>query len=139
MELLVRAVLNSGAFPGFLVFGDNTGVVEGWWAGRSRNTETNRIFRRIHELLKEHDSILKTKYVNTKFNPADGPSRGRFPPTQLPLPPIDLPKEVRPFLVNFNAPLHSSEEDPSRRLTPISKSNVSHSERLRHNRAGTIA
>ena len=33
----------------FTVYGDNTGVVEGWWKGRSRNHEVNAVFRRIHE------------------------------------------------------------------------------------------
>jgi hypothetical protein len=32
------------------VFGDNRGVVEGWWKGRSCNRPTNDIFRHIHDI-----------------------------------------------------------------------------------------
>ena len=35
MELLVRTILRLGSPPGIKIFGDNTGVVEGWWTGRS--------------------------------------------------------------------------------------------------------
>ena len=44
-ELLART-LCAESKPGqyFRVFGDNKGVVEGWWKGRSRNWETNKVF-----------------------------------------------------------------------------------------------
>ena len=61
MELLVHTILKSGPFAGIKVYGDNNGVVEGWWSGRSRNAQTNRIFRRIHETLDAHDCVLITR------------------------------------------------------------------------------
>ena len=131
MELLIRSIFSTGRFQGILVFGDNTGVVEGWRAGRSRNPETNKVFRRIHALLEEHDSVLKTKYVNTSFNPADGPSRGVFPPTHLLLPNIQLPDEIKPFIVDFDAPDHLSEETAPRRPSPATKAAIPPSEHLR--------
>ena len=81
MELLVHTILQEqeGPLPGIKVYGDNTGVIEGWWSGKSRNPETNRVFKRLHRLLEEHDSFLATEYVNTNQNPADGPSRGIYP------------------------------------------------------------
>jgi len=38
------------ALPGttIKIFGDNKGVVEGWWKGRSRNTATNKVFKLVH-------------------------------------------------------------------------------------------
>ena len=139
MELLTRAILNSGSFPGFQIYGDNTGVVEGWWTGRSRNSETNRVFRRIHELLENHNTILKTRYVNTKFNPADGPSRGIFPPAHLLLPPVDLPNDIKPFLVNFDAPPHPSEGSAPRCYPPPQKTLISPIEHYRRQQANATA
>lgn len=104
MEFLVRIVFQLAHFPGLKIFGDNTGVVEGWWMGRSRNPETNRIFRRVHKLLEENDVVLITRYVNTSNNPADGPSRGNFPPEHLLLPPIAIPHELKQFIANFDSP-----------------------------------
>jgi hypothetical protein len=135
MELLVRTTLKFGTFPGIQLHGDNTGVVEGWWTGRSRNSETNKVFRRIHELLESHDTILRTKYVNTKYNPADGPSRGILPPANLLLPPISLPDEIRPFVVDFDAPQHPSERNPPKCHAPSPKEHISHSEHHRRQQA----
>ena len=84
LELIVRSTLKTGSYQGIQLFGDNTGVVEGWWAGRSCNSETNKVFRRIHDLLDKQNTVLKTKYVSTKSNPADGPSRGTPPCTPPP-------------------------------------------------------
>lgn len=53
-EFLVYAVISSTSAAEtthFKLFGDNTGVVEGWWNNRSRNRETNAVFRRIHDFL----------------------------------------------------------------------------------------
>ena len=33
MELLIRTILSANTLQGVQVFGDNTGVVEGWWTG----------------------------------------------------------------------------------------------------------
>jgi len=113
MELLVRAIIQHSTHTGIKVYGDNIGVIEGWWTGRSRNAETNQVFRRIHELLEDHDTILVTRYVNTAQNPADGPSRGIYPSRNLLLPPVELPDNIRPFIVDFDAPLQPVERDAS--------------------------
>jgi hypothetical protein len=104
MELLVRIVLQHQPLAGVKIYGDNNGVVEGWWSGRSRNAETNRVFKRIHLLLEKRDTVLITRYVNTTQNPADGPSRGIYPPGNLLLPCISLPKDLEPFIIDFNTP-----------------------------------
>jgi len=139
MELLIRTILRLDTFQGIRIFGDNTGVVEGWWTGRSRNAETNRIFRRIHELLDASDTILTTKYVDTNENPADGPSRGIYPPRELLLPPIDLPDEIKPFVIDFNAPLQPREKASPRRPPPAPKAILPHTERHRRQQANTKA
>jgi hypothetical protein len=135
MELLVRLIVHLNVLPGFQVHGNNTGVVEGWWVGRSRNAETNGVFRRIHDLLEECDSILVTRYVNTRSNPADGPSRGICPPAHLLLPRIDIPFEIRSFLVDYDAPQHPLERCAPRGILAVAKATVSSAERDRRARA----
>jgi hypothetical protein len=100
-ELLARA-LCSVSQPGqfFRVFGDNRGVVEGWWKGRSRNWETNNIFRRIHDLSRAFQCTFITRYVPSKENPADPPSRGFYPPVIHLLPAISIPAALRQFIVD---------------------------------------
>ena len=83
-ELLARALCTT-AKPGqhFRVFRDNKGVVKGWWKGRSRNWETNKVFRRIHDLADAHQCLFITHYVASRENPADGrtlPSNCSSPP-----------------------------------------------------------
>ena len=116
MELLLRTALSLYNISGLLIHGDNNGVIEGWWAGRSRNAEINYIFRRIHKLLESNNTIISTRYVNTTKNPADGPSRGVYPSFHLLLPPIELPTEVKPFLVDFDAPTHPHERNSAQGL-----------------------
>ena len=125
MELLIRSILNASSYQGIQVYGDNTGVVEGWWSGRSRNAETNRVFKRIHYLLDGHGAVLKTKYVNTRNNPADGPSRGVFSPTHLRLPPVEIPDDVKPYIIDFDAPTHPSEDPTTQHLASSPKAAVS--------------
>lgn len=139
MELLVRAILQHGALPGIKVFGDNNGVVEGWWTGRSRNSQTNRVFRRIHELLEDCDTVLTTRYVNTANNPADGPSRGVYPSRLLLLPPVKLPDEIKDFVVNFDAPLRPNERGNTRSVPPEPKAGTPAAERHRRQQANASA
>ena len=139
MELLVRTILCLSSFSGIQVFGDNTGVIEGWWTGRSRNPETNRVFRRIHELLEERDTILTTRYVNTTHNPADDPSRGIYPSKRLLLPRIDLPDDIKPFIIDFDDPLRPSETDTTQRLPPTPKLPPSRTEQNRRHEASIYA
>ena len=139
MELLVRAILQHSKLPGVKVFGDNNGVVEGWWSGRSRNAQTNRVFRRIHNLLEDRDTVLTTRYVNTAHNPADGPSRGIYPPRLLLLPPIELPEEIGDFVVDFDTPLRPNERDAPRGIPPEPKTITPAAERHRRQQANAGA
>ena len=102
-KLLVCTLITIST-PGecFKVFGDNWGVVEGWWKGRSWNKETHYIFRQIHDLSNTHQCTFITCYVPSKANLADEPSRGIYPPTSLLLPAIHIPKSLQPFIVNYN-------------------------------------
>lgn len=86
----------------FRVFGDNRGVVEGWWKGRSRNWETNKVFRRIHSIADTNQCTFITRYVTSSENPADGPSRGLYPSLAHLLPAICIPYALRQFIVDFD-------------------------------------
>ena len=100
-ELLARALCTASK-PGqhFRVWGDNKGVVEGWWKGRSRNWETNKVFRRIHDLADTHQCFFITRYVASRENPADGPSRGLYPPFDCILPELSIPVALRQYIVD---------------------------------------
>src|ERR1700678_491386 len=102
-ELLART-LCARSKPGqhFRVFGDNKGVVEGWWRGRSRNWETNKVFRRVHNLADTHQCLFITRYVASRENPADGPSRGRYPLVDCLLPAVSIPADLRQYIVDFD-------------------------------------
>jgi hypothetical protein len=76
-ECLVRCLCdNISDSRHFLIHGDNKGVVEGWWNGRSRNSQVNDIFKRIHDLTPDDGAghSFHTVYVQSKSNPADKPS-----------------------------------------------------------------
>lgn len=117
-ELLIRSLLRDGApAPNILVQGDNSGVVEGWWNHRSRDSNVNSVFRRIHSFLLNAHCTIHSRYISTHSNPADDPSRGIYPAHSLLLPPVALPHELAPFIVDFDAP-HRESELGSRRLFP---------------------
>jgi hypothetical protein len=100
-ELLVLSIIRACP-PGiyFKVYGDNRGVVEGWWTGRSRSKACNEVFKRIHLAANEAKCTILTRYVPSKDNPADGPSRGIYPPTCQMLPPVPIPHELRTFIAD---------------------------------------
>ena len=99
-ELLVLCLLSSSQKGDHLtVYGDNRGVVEGWWNRSSHNKPTNRIFRRILQLSENCSRTIHTRYVPSAENPADPPSRGRYPPHELLLEDFNIPSELRPFLI----------------------------------------
>ncbi|PBK97133.1 hypothetical protein ARMGADRAFT_1027987 [Armillaria gallica] len=50
-----------------------------------------------------------TRYVTSASNPANGPSRGVYPQRSLLLPPILLPDELLPFIINYDVPITLSE------------------------------
>lgn len=106
-ELLVRSLATLPEQGNALtVYGDNTGVVEGWWKGRSRNKEVNLVFRRVHEYIRlvPKRFEIRTSYVASKHNPADEPSRGIYPPRELLLPPINIPPAIQQFIVDATEP-----------------------------------
>ena len=107
-EFLIRTLCDLVCQPHkqhIKIFGDNRGVVEGWWKGRSRNKPTNEVFRRIHQLEKTRKITFHSRYVASRLNPADDPSRGIYPPCSLLLPPIPVPHELQLFLVDYDAEL----------------------------------
>ncbi|KAF5373260.1 hypothetical protein D9615_007476 [Tricholomella constricta] len=109
-ELLICTLLiisNEG--DEFKVFGDNRGVVEGWWKGRSRNRPTNEVFKRIHNTLAEHNCVIHSRYVPSKLNPADQPSRGVYYARGLLLPAVPIHPALHSFILDFDAPLNSRE------------------------------
>src|SRR5277367_5025005 len=109
-EFLAQS-LGATSFPGqfFRVFGDNRGVVEGWWKGRSRNWETNKVFRRVHDISSTHRCTFITRYVASGENPADGPSRGLYPPLARLLPTLSIPGPLRKLVVDVHHPPLPSE------------------------------
>lgn len=105
-ELLSLAILSSGDRSShFKVYGDNKGVVEGWWKGRSRNKQTNIVFRRVHAILETRQCTIHTRYVPSKDNPADEPSRGIYPRLTHLLPHIPIPPELHHLIVDFDSEL----------------------------------
>jgi hypothetical protein len=116
----------------FKVYGDNTGVVEGWWKGRSRNWPTNLVFRRIHRIALDCDSTFHTRYVVSDSNPADNPSRGKYPRQGALLPTCPIPPDLRPFIINYDEPLTESERlqhGVGRMPLPAAKPTISRAER----------
>ena len=105
-EFLVRYIVTQCTKSTvFKTYGDNRGVVEGWWKGCSRNWPTNLTFRRIYKLLAPSESSVLTRYVPSASNPANSPSRGKYPSMALLLPPIHIPVELRDYVIDFDAPL----------------------------------
>ena len=83
-----------------VVYGDNRGVVEGWWKRCSANRPTNHVFRRILQLSEDCGRTVHTRYIPSAQNPADAPSRGIYPPRSLLLSPISIPGEAQSLLIN---------------------------------------
>lgn len=111
-ELLIRTITRFIGTSGHIkVYGDNKGVVEGWWNNRSRNKSINGVFRRIHSFLENFDDTfsIHTTYVPSKFNPADGPSRGIYPSVKLLLPEIQLPSDLDRFIIDSTLPYSPTE------------------------------
>jgi hypothetical protein len=106
-EFLVRYLtFRTSAGMHIKAYGDNVGVVEGWWNGRSRNRQVNAVFRRIHELSHQHDCTIHTRYIPSKQNPANGPSRGIYNFSNPLLPPIPIPTELVEYITNFDVPVN---------------------------------
>lgn len=84
---------------------DNQGVIAALAGGKSRNPEQNRVLQRTVAIMQEHAIWLSSKYVESKINLADRPSRGyalkgspRFEK------PIRLPNYLTPYIINSRIP-----------------------------------
>lgn len=86
----------------YKIYGDNIGVVEGWRSGRSRNRPTNSIFKLIHSTCEVAGITFITRYVPSKSNPADEPSRGIFGHSSRLLPAIAIPTELQSFVTDYD-------------------------------------
>jgi len=118
-ELVVLTVMSSSSSnTNFRVYRDNKGVVEGWWKGQSRNRQANLIFCCIHTIMGAKQSTVHTRYVPSKENPADKPSRGIYLSTSLLLPNVPIPPELRELIVDFNAEVSSMEPSPHQQGSP---------------------
>jgi hypothetical protein len=102
----------------FTLYGDNKGVVEGWWNRRSRNRAINNIFKCIRSSTAESGHSFHMTYVASKHNPADGPSRGIYPSSAFLLPPVALHPSLNRFLVDAWAPYTPTEHRKVNILTP---------------------
>ena len=104
-ELLARTLITLyGPNKHFECYGDNTGVVEGWWKGASKNAQTNTVFRRLHEVVETTGTHFHTRYVPSQQNPADGPSRGILGPSNRILPHVPLPDAILPYIRDATDP-----------------------------------
>jgi hypothetical protein len=105
VELAIRTLVTAG-YRGahFALRSDNQGVIGALAAGRSYGMQENAILQRIIRLYEEYDIWLTISYVPTEQNISDGPSRGKFPPTNklYPFPP-KIPAHLKPLI------RHSSE------------------------------
>ncbi|KAF4609430.1 hypothetical protein D9613_012950 [Agrocybe pediades] len=121
-ELLIYAIAGSDeSRRSFKLFGDNKGVVEGWWNNRSRNSAVNSVFRRIHTFLAASDrrESFFSAYVSTKLNPADAPSRGLYPSSAFLLAPIPIPTPLAGLIIDFDAPRTAKELQLGRFPPPL--------------------
>jgi hypothetical protein len=111
-KLLVRTLT---ALPDIsehvIVYGDNTRVVEGWWKGCHRNKAVNDVFKRVHEYIHTlpRRFEIRTEYVASEFNPADGPSRGQYGPEHLLLPQIPIPPQLKDLIIDATSPITPTE------------------------------
>lgn len=100
VELATRT-LAAGGWQGkhVILHSDNQGVVGALAAGRSRGTQQNQILRRIVDLFHSSGIWVTTKWVPTKENPADAPSRGAFASREslLTHPPA-IPRHLLPYI-----------------------------------------
>lgn len=101
-ELGVRTLLAAGYrnVP-VTIWSDNEGVVNAIknkrWTSRFG---VDGVLQRVLELSKEHGLVLKVKWISTKLNPADGPSRGLYPEKESMLgTKPDLPLDIRELVL----------------------------------------
>jgi hypothetical protein len=108
VELGLRVAIASGSHSGPLVIrSDNVGVVHSLMTGKEKDSQRMAILRNIQELGHTYNVQVTAKWIPTKENPADGPSRGVFLSRSLLSPsPPPLPAHLARSLespVDFNS------------------------------------
>jgi len=66
-----------------IVHSDNRGVVDALKPGRSRGSQQNLVLCKIVKLIQDHELWVLTTWIPSTENPADNPSRGKFPGKEL--------------------------------------------------------
>jgi hypothetical protein len=95
----------------YRIHGDNKGVVEGWWNGRSCIGAINEVFKQLHKYLSgiKAETNIHTAYIPSANNPADLPSQGIYTSTNLLLPHIELAPCIQMFLMDSTEPYTPTE------------------------------
>jgi hypothetical protein len=105
LELMAQAVVaEHGQNTSYRLHCDNRIVVDGWPNGQSHNRHVNFTFRRLHDLAEKTNCIFLTQFILSALNPADGPSRGRFPPYSPSFTPIHPDHSVANFFIDTSLP-----------------------------------
>jgi hypothetical protein len=106
VELGVMTLIEAGYHDARVVIrSDNLGVVNALREGRWKpHYDLDGILKRIVRLCQKSKLDLVVRWVSTKVNPADKPSRGVFPPAALALSqaPV-LPVHLMGFLTQVSA------------------------------------
>ena len=80
-ELLTLCVCSfSSKGEHIVLYGNNQGVVKGWWKCCSTNKLTNHVFQHVLQLSEDCRRKIHMRYVLSAKNPTDGPSWGHYPP-----------------------------------------------------------
>ena len=79
------------------------------------------MFKLAHAICESAESSFLTRYVPSKHNPADDPSRGIYGARNLLLPPIPIPTEFERLVVDFDAETQEVEYRNGRHLRPLPK------------------
>lgn len=100
VELGLRVLIAAGHHSRTItVRSDNTGVVRSLVTGISKNYQQNVILQKILQLCDTYQIKITPKWIPTKDNPADKPSRGVFPSRALLFPnPPPLPSHLTNFI-----------------------------------------
>jgi hypothetical protein len=102
VELGLRVAIAAGCHSAPLVIrSDNVGVVRSLMTEKERNPERLTVLRSIQQLSHAYNIEIMPRWIPTKENPADGPSRGVFPSRSLLFStPPSLPEHLTKFLEN---------------------------------------
>ena len=104
IELVARTLVTANLRDTHvIVHSDNQGVVSALKAGYSRGIQQNHILREIVRIMQVYGLWLTVEWIPSADNPADDPSRGRFPSRSLLYP---SPPKIPPHLVSLvNVPV----------------------------------